>query len=86
LKFPLPDATLDNPVSEFMQNPFNIDVDSLPDPLQEQVVKLKRYSSGKVNFETMSLEEFWVKYLPTYPKVGEESATFDHSLFFYLAL
>ncbi|KAF2350453.1 hypothetical protein FHG87_018791 [Trinorchestia longiramus] len=28
---------------------------------------------AKRDFETMKLEEFWVKYLPMYPKVGEEA-------------
>jgi hypothetical protein len=47
-------------------------LDSLPDPLQEQAVELKCDSSAKDNLKAMSLEEFWVKYLPIYPKIGEE--------------
>jgi hypothetical protein len=35
-----PDAILYNPVWKLVRNPFNIDVDSFPDPLKEQAVKL----------------------------------------------
>jgi hypothetical protein len=36
------DVTLDNPVWKFVRNPFNTDVHSLPDPLQQQAIELKR--------------------------------------------
>lgn len=64
-------AILDNPVWKFMRNPFKIDVVLLSDPLQEQDVGLKCDSNAKDNFETMSLVEFWAKYLPINPYVGE---------------
>jgi hypothetical protein len=35
----IPDATLDNHVWKLMRNPLNIDVDSLPDTLQQQAVE-----------------------------------------------
>jgi hypothetical protein len=36
-----PDNTLDNPVWKLVGNSFNIDVDSSPDPVHVQAVKLK---------------------------------------------
>ncbi|XP_063872067.1 LOW QUALITY PROTEIN: protein FAM200C-like [Scylla paramamosain] len=49
------------------------DVELLLESLQEEAINLKCDSSAKRDFETMKLEEFWVKYLPMYPKVGEEA-------------
>jgi hypothetical protein len=68
-----PDNTLDNPVWKLVRNPFNVDEDSSPDPVHVQAVKLKSDSSTNDNFETVSLEEFWVKYLPIFPNAGQEA-------------
>uniref|UniRef100_K7GAS4 HAT C-terminal dimerisation domain-containing protein n=1 Tax=Pelodiscus sinensis TaxID=13735 RepID=K7GAS4_PELSI len=61
-----------NPIHK-LRNPFNVDVDSLPEVLQEQALKIKYDSSAKDNFENASLEEFRIKYFPMYSKVGEEA-------------
>ncbi|KAF2362564.1 protein of unknown function DUF4371 [Trinorchestia longiramus] len=68
-----PDVSMENSLWTVVQNPFNTDVELLLESLQEEAIDLKCDSSAKRDFETMKLEEFWVKYLPTYPKVGEEA-------------
>ena len=68
-----PDVSMENSLWTLVQNPFNTDVELLLESLQEEAIDLKCDSSSKRYFETMKLEEFWVKYLPTYPKVGEEA-------------
>ncbi|XP_064117635.1 protein FAM200C-like [Macrobrachium nipponense] len=54
---------MENSPWTLVQNPFNT-----------EAIDFKCDSSAKRDFETMKLEEeFWVKYLPMYPKVGEEA-------------
>uniref|UniRef100_K7FPW1 Uncharacterized protein n=1 Tax=Pelodiscus sinensis TaxID=13735 RepID=K7FPW1_PELSI len=60
-----PDNFSGKPIHKLVRNPFNTDVDSLPEVLQ--------YSSAKDNLENTSLEEFWIKYFSIYSKVGEEA-------------
>uniref|UniRef100_K7G7R4 DUF4371 domain-containing protein n=1 Tax=Pelodiscus sinensis TaxID=13735 RepID=K7G7R4_PELSI len=62
-----------NPIHKLVHNPFNIDVDSLPEVFQEQALRIKYYSCEKDNFKNTSLEEFWIKYFPMYSKVGEKA-------------
>ena len=64
---------MNNSVWKLVQNPFHIDVELIPETLQEEAIDLKCDSCAKINFEAMSLEDFWVKYYPIYPKVGEEA-------------
>ncbi|XP_068240086.1 protein FAM200C-like [Palaemon carinicauda] len=66
-------VSMENSLWTLVQNPFNTDVELLLESLQEEAINLKCDSSTKRDFETMKLEEFWVKYLPMYPKVGEEA-------------
>ncbi|XP_064079476.1 protein FAM200A-like [Macrobrachium nipponense] len=68
-----PDVTMEKSLWILVQNPFNTDVELLLESLQEEAIDLKCDSSAKRDFETMKLEEFWVKYLPMYPNVGEEA-------------
>ncbi|KAF2343754.1 hypothetical protein FHG87_025490 [Trinorchestia longiramus] len=68
-----PDVSMENFLWTLVQNPFNTDVELLLESLQEEAIDLKCDSCAKRDFETMKLEEFWVKYLPMYPKVGEEA-------------
>lgn len=54
--------------------PFKINVNTLPDALQEQAIELKYDSSAKINFDSGSSSEgFWLKYLPTYTKILNEA-------------
>ncbi|XP_068240325.1 zinc finger BED domain-containing protein 5-like [Palaemon carinicauda] len=68
-----PDVSMENSLWTLVQNPFHTDVELLLKSLQEDAIDLKCDSSTKRDFETMKSEEFWVKYLPMYPKVGEEA-------------
>jgi hypothetical protein len=49
----------DNPVWKLILNPFHTDLDSLPNPLQEQAIELKGDTSATDNFKSMNLEESW---------------------------
>uniref|UniRef100_K7FE96 Uncharacterized protein n=1 Tax=Pelodiscus sinensis TaxID=13735 RepID=K7FE96_PELSI len=66
-----PDNFSGNPINKLVRNPFNVDVDSLPEVLQEQALEIKYGSSAKDNLENTSFEEFWIKYFPMYSKVEE---------------
>ncbi|KAF2356296.1 hypothetical protein FHG87_012948 [Trinorchestia longiramus] len=68
-----PDVSMENSLWTLVQNLFNTDVELLLESLQEEAIDLKCDSSAKRDFETMKLEEFWVKYLRMYPKVGEKT-------------
>ncbi|XP_068205161.1 protein FAM200C-like [Palaemon carinicauda] len=73
LEAELKHVSMENSLWTLVQNPFNTDVELLLESLQEEAIDLKCDLSMKRDFETMKLEEFWVKYLPMYPKVGEEA-------------
>ncbi|XP_068247880.1 zinc finger BED domain-containing protein 5-like [Palaemon carinicauda] len=68
-----PDVSMETSLWTLVHNPFNTDVELLLESLQEEAIDLKCDSSVKRDFETMKLKEFGVKYLPIYPKVGEEA-------------
>ncbi|KAF2346245.1 hypothetical protein FHG87_023000 [Trinorchestia longiramus] len=68
-----PDVSMENSLWTLVQSPFNTDVELLRESLQEKAIDLKCDSRAKRDFETMKLEEFWVKYLPMYLKVGKEA-------------
>ncbi|XP_049855408.1 SCAN domain-containing protein 3-like [Schistocerca gregaria] len=52
-------------------DPFHVDVDVLPDRLQEKVLEIKNDSAAKYDFEKMDKPLFWVKYLTVYPNTAE---------------
>ena len=52
------------------RNPFYIDMDILSNNLQKEFLEMKCNSTAKDDFEAMSLNDFWAKYLPVYKNVG----------------
>jgi hypothetical protein len=52
---------------------FSTNVDIFPDIIQEQAIELKNDSSAKIDFNSSSMEEFWVKYQPIYPEISNEA-------------
>ncbi|XP_046987716.1 SCAN domain-containing protein 3-like [Schistocerca americana] len=54
-------------------DPFHIDVDVLPDRLQEEVLEIKNDSAAKYDFNKMDKPLFWVKYLTVYPSTAEQA-------------
>ena len=52
------------------RNPFRINENILSDNLQEEFLEMKCNFTAKDDFETMSLNDFWAKYLPVYKNVG----------------
>ncbi|XP_049790084.1 SCAN domain-containing protein 3-like [Schistocerca nitens] len=62
-------------------DPFHVDVDVLPDRLQEEVLEIKNDSAAKYDFEKMDKPLFWVKYLTVYPSTAEQAL----KLFYYSA-
>ncbi|CAM4668547.1 unnamed protein product [Lepidochelys olivacea] len=81
-----PDNFSGNPVHKLAHNPFSVDVDSLPEVLQEQALKMKYDSSAKDNFENLSLEQFGIKYFPIYPKSWRRSTTYYSFVFIHVPL
>jgi hypothetical protein len=52
------------------RNPFRLNEDILPDDLQEEFLEMKCNSTAKDDFESMPLNDFWVKYVGVYNNVG----------------
>ena len=52
------------------RNPFRIKEDILSEELQEEFLEMKCNSTAKDDFEAMSLNSFWAKYLHIYKNVG----------------
>ena len=69
-----PDLSSDSWQFQLTQDPFKIEVDMLPDSLQEQAIDLKCDSQAKAEFPNMTVEDFWLSYFPVYPQVATEAA------------
>ena len=55
--------------SKLIRNPFVVNVESLPDSIQEEFLDLANDSLAKDAFETLALTKFWTKMSVTYPVV-----------------
>ena len=54
-------------------DPFHVEIDMLPEILQEQTLEIKNDSAAKYDFEKIDKPLFWVKYLEVYPSIAEEA-------------
>ena len=52
-------------------NPFQCEVNMLPDDCQDEILDLKFDSDAKISFGTMSIAEFWPTMTTSYPKVAK---------------
>ena len=57
--------------SELIRNPFIVNVQSLPDSIQEEFLELVNDSVKKDAFETFTLTKFWTKMSVMYPVVSD---------------
>ena len=57
--------------SKFMRNPFIVNVQSLPESIQEEFLECVYGSVSKDAFETLILTKFWTKMSVTYPVVSD---------------
>jgi hypothetical protein len=62
-----------NPVWKLVRNPFTTNVQSLLHAIQEEFLELKFDSTAKDNFQQITSDNFWLKYLPVYPKTSEQA-------------
>lgn len=69
-----PDISTENWQFKLVLDPFKIDVDILPDYLQEQTIDLKNDSQAKEDFKNKTVEDFWLCYLSINPEVANEAA------------
>ena len=53
------------------RDPYKCKVDDLPEDLQEEFLELTNNSSAKIEYNSLSLRNFWVKMLPVYPKISK---------------
>ncbi|XP_068204577.1 zinc finger BED domain-containing protein 5-like [Palaemon carinicauda] len=53
------------------RNPFSLEVDDIPEDLQEQFLELKFNSVAKDDFTSLGMEKFWKKYLSVYQKISQ---------------
>lgn len=65
--------TYDEGIYRLATDPFNVNVDSLPDALQEEGLEIKNDSSAKYDFDKMDKSSFWIKYVKVYPNVSHEA-------------
>ncbi|XP_067939771.1 protein FAM200C-like [Watersipora subatra] len=52
-------------------NPFQCEVNMVPDDCQDEFLELKFYSAAKLSFGTMSIADFWPTMSACYPKVAK---------------
>jgi hypothetical protein len=52
---------------------FSTNVNIFPDIFQEYAIELKNDSLAKIDFNSSSLEEFWVKFQPIYLEISNEA-------------
>lgn len=62
-----------NIIYRLATDPFHVDIDLLPDTIQEQTLELKNDSAAQYDFEKMEKAQFWVKYLKVYPSTAEQA-------------
>ena len=55
---------------KLIRNPFFTDFEDVPVYIQEEFLDMKCNSSAKDDFNRLSLEEFWLKYLAMYHNVS----------------
>ena len=53
------------------RDPYKCKVDDLPEDLQEEFLELTNNSSVKIEYNSLSHHNFWVKMLPAYPKISK---------------
>lgn len=51
-------------------DPFNMDIQLLPEELQEEGIEIKNDSAARYDFDKMDKPSFWLKYLKVYPSVS----------------
>ncbi|KRY07880.1 SCAN domain-containing protein 3 [Trichinella patagoniensis] len=56
-----PDVEPENLIYKLVRNPFLVNVEDLPHDLQEEAIELQFNSLTKESFESMPLENYWVK-------------------------
>ncbi|KRZ65670.1 SCAN domain-containing protein 3 [Trichinella papuae] len=68
-----PDVEPQNLIYKLVRNPFLVNVEDLPHDLQEEAIELQFNNLAKDSFESMPLENFWVKLQAEYPKISSQS-------------
>ncbi|KAK9870355.1 hypothetical protein WA026_006440 [Henosepilachna vigintioctopunctata] len=63
--------TCDEGIYRLSTDPFNININSLPEALQEEGLEIKHDSSAKYDFDKMDKSSFWIKYFKVYPRVSQ---------------
>ncbi|XP_072380843.1 uncharacterized protein [Diabrotica undecimpunctata] len=61
--------TCDDSIFRMSIDTFHVNIDSLPESLQEDALQIKHDSSAKYNFDIMDKPSFWLKYFKMYPSV-----------------
>lgn len=65
--------SFDDDIYRLATDPFHVNVDALPETLQEEALDIKNSSAAKYDFEKMGQSLFWVKYYSIYPKIAEKA-------------
>ncbi|XP_072399499.1 protein FAM200B-like [Diabrotica undecimpunctata] len=65
--------TCDDSIFRMSIDPFHVNIDSIPESLQEDALQIKHNSSVKDNFDIMDKPSFWLKYFEVYPSVSRKT-------------
>ncbi|XP_072395218.1 protein FAM200A-like [Diabrotica undecimpunctata] len=65
--------TCDDSIFRMSIDSFHVNIDSLPESLQEDAFQIKHDSSAKYNFDIIDKPSFWLKYFKVYPSVSREA-------------
>jgi hypothetical protein len=68
-----PDVVAKTPVWKLLRNPFTTDVQPSSEDIREDYLEFKHDSSAKDNYQQITLENFWLKYLRVYLKTNERA-------------
>ncbi|KRX26755.1 Zinc finger BED domain-containing protein 5 [Trichinella nelsoni] len=68
-----PDVEPQNLIYKLVRNPFLVNVEDLSHDLQEEAIELEFNNLAKDSFESMPLENFWMKLQAEYPKISSQS-------------
>lgn len=71
--FPEYSACDTDPIRKMVRNPFGVDVTTVPDEYQEELIDLQNDRNCKDNFSFSKLEEFWCTFAVSYTKIRNVS-------------
>ena len=70
----------------WIRDPFNINIDNVPDTIQEDLLEIRADQKLKTKFETIPLSEFYIYFRKRTPSSEQRSHQTTDSIRYYLSL